>query len=80
MQVAICCALKRGDAVCQLFNSLITSKDSGSSEDTADLYARIRESMTVIWPFVGIPAVVPAGLGLAHVLQYHGIDPETRMR
>jgi hypothetical protein len=28
----------------------------------------------VIWPFVGIPWCVPAGLGLVAVLQRHGIE------
>lgn len=43
-------------------------------EKARGIYLRIREAIMVIWPFVGIPWCVPAGLGLVAVLQRHKME------
>jgi len=38
------------------------------------IFYNIRECIMIIWPFVGVPWTVPAGLGLVAVLQRNGIE------
>jgi hypothetical protein len=62
----------RGDHVPKLFEEAIEGVTD--IEEIKNIFYRIRESITIIWTFVGIPWTVPAGLGLVSVLQRKGIE------
>ncbi|KAL2832197.1 hypothetical protein BJY01DRAFT_254016 [Aspergillus pseudoustus] len=67
----------RPDYPPRLFEEALATLDLGSDEGVKrarEIFLRIREAIMVIWPFVGIPWCVPAGLGLVAVLQRHGIE------
>lgn len=66
IQAAQCCALKRGDLVPHLFRD----KFGGRPQDEIfQAFCKVRETLNVIWPFIGVPQIVPACLGLAGYLQ-----------
>jgi hypothetical protein len=62
----------RGDHVPKLFEGAI--EDVTDIEEIKEIFYRIRECIMAIWTFVGVPWTVPAGLGLASVLQRKGIE------
>ena len=58
--------MKRGDLVPRLFQDAFDSDSDRTNDDQVEvLLARLRETINIIWPFVGVPQVVPACLGLA---------------
>ena len=68
----------RADFVPKVFESAYG--DESDIENTKNIFYSVRECITVIWPFVGIPWTVPACLGLVHVLlrkKIEHIGPKT---
>jgi hypothetical protein len=72
LQTSIFIGAHRPDHVPQLFEEAISGIED--IEIIKSIYYRIRETIMVVWPFVGIPWCVPAGLGLVSVLQKKGIE------
>ncbi|KAF1812558.1 hypothetical protein P152DRAFT_482052 [Eremomyces bilateralis CBS 781.70] len=62
----------RGDCASKLFEEAI--EGTTDIEEIKAIFYKIRECITVIWPFVGIPWTVPAGLGIVNVLQRRNIE------
>ncbi|KAL1889731.1 hypothetical protein Sste5346_008717 [Sporothrix stenoceras] len=78
---AICCAMKRADLVPALFAAILAGGESSSDTETLELFYRTRETINIIWPFVGVPQIIPAALGLAGYLKSRGItELETNRR
>ena len=67
----MCCAMKRADLVPSLFQDAVSRNNQTSS--VMDQFYSVREVLVIIWPFVGLPQVIPACLGLAGFLQSKGI-------
>ncbi|CAK7203397.1 hypothetical protein SEUCBS139899_006130 [Sporothrix eucalyptigena] len=78
---AMCCAMKRADLLPALFASVLRDQDVPTSETaTLDLFYRTRETINIIWPFVGVPQIIPAALGLAGYLQSRNVSLKTNRR
>lgn len=69
----MCCAMKRADLVPPLFLTQLEDQDGGSKEEVLHLFNTFRETINIIWAFVGVPQIVPACLGLAGYLKSRGI-------
>jgi alkylhydroperoxidase/carboxymuconolactone decarboxylase family protein YurZ len=65
------CAQRRGDAVGSWFRDLVQGK---SPDETEKTFATIREAITIVYPFLGLPNCVPACFGMVSVLKDKGID------
>ena len=69
----MCCAMKRADLLPPLFQAFVQEEQTSSNlkPQTAatELFYGVRETINIIWPFVGVPQVIPACLGLAGYLQ-----------
>ena len=65
--------MKRADLVPLLFQASVEALD-GSEASLLNLFRLFRETFNIVWPFVGVPQVVPAALGLAGYLQSKGIQ------
>ena len=63
--------MKRADLVPPLVQAKVEGYTSES--DVLELFYEIRETINIIWLFVGIPQVIPACLGLAGYLQSRGV-------
>lgn len=68
-KTSISIAVGRADVVGRLFDSLTTDL---SPSESSTLFAQIRESILIIYPFLGIPTCVPAAYGVIGVLQRKG--------
>lgn len=67
----MCCGARRPDAVARIFESKIEGK---SNDEIRHTFIRIREAITAVVLFVGIPNCIPGCFGLAGVLKT--LDPE----
>jgi hypothetical protein len=63
------CALGRADLVGKWFDDV--TKES-SPEESKQLFVRLRESITCAYPFLGVPACMPACYGMIGVLERKG--------
>ncbi|EXJ70437.1 uncharacterized protein A1O5_06505 [Cladophialophora psammophila CBS 110553] len=83
MLAAMCCAMKRADLVPRLFLCMTQTAHEPNSADTISKhFSELRETINIIWPFVGVPQVISACLGLAGYFQSKGImtlDPENTL-
>ena len=75
----MCCALKRADLVPSIFRDL-TEEMVDTTNTMTGLFSAVRETINIIWPFVGVPQVIPACLGLAGYLQISGAVVLQRQR
>ncbi|CAG9946902.1 unnamed protein product [Clonostachys rosea f. rosea IK726] len=66
---AACCALGRADVVGRFFDD-ITSE--ASPEDSRAIFLCLREAITIIFPYVGMPTCIPACYGMIGVVQRKG--------
>ncbi|KAL3481305.1 hypothetical protein BJX99DRAFT_253608 [Aspergillus californicus] len=73
----ILCAQQRGDAVVRLFRAVTEDK---SDVEIGPIFAAVREAITIVVPFVGLPNCMPACFGLVSELRGRGIEevPATR--
>ncbi|KAL4806520.1 hypothetical protein BDV18DRAFT_159692 [Aspergillus unguis] len=67
---AIICAQGRGDTVPHLFRD-VTSQPQADIEET---FRTVREAITLIVPFAGLPNTMPACFGLVNELKTRGIE------
>jgi hypothetical protein len=66
--------MKRADLVPRLFSSQIGEAHGSNNKDAIlKAFSSLRETINIIWPFVGVPQVIPACLGLAGYFQSRGI-------
>ena len=72
-QAAQCCAINRADLIPAMFLSIHDNQKDAESIVLQDFIC-LRETITIIWPFVGIPKVIPACLGLSKCLEAHGLN------
>lgn len=67
----ILCAQARGDTVVWLFRDV--TKDKSQSE-IRNVFTFLREAITLVVPFVGLPNTMPACFGLVGELKTQGIE------
>lgn len=67
----ILCALRRADAVPGLFRQVTSDF---SKEDTKKAFEQVREAITIIFPFIGLPNTIPALLGMTPYIKERGIE------
>ncbi|KAI1610130.1 hypothetical protein EDD36DRAFT_64943 [Exophiala viscosa] len=66
---AACCAAGRADIVGKFFDDLTRTSSPEESEQT---FLRLREAITIIMPYLGMPSCVPACYGMIGVIQRKG--------
>ncbi|OQV07295.1 hypothetical protein CLAIMM_11750 [Cladophialophora immunda] len=66
---AACCAVGRADVVGQLFDDLTVDS---TPEDSQHIFLRLREAITVAFPYIGMPTCIPACYGMIGVVQRKG--------
>ena len=73
------CALGRADLAGKWFDDV--TKDS-NAEESRQIFIRLRESITCVYPFLGVPACMPACYGMIGVLERKGqsYGDTTRLR
>jgi len=62
-------AVGRADVVGRIFDSLTTNM---TPEESTQRFTQLRETLLIIYPFLGIPTVVPASYGIIGVLERKG--------
>ncbi|CZR66559.1 uncharacterized protein PAC_16460 [Phialocephala subalpina] len=77
--VVASCALGRADLVGKWFDD---QTKSSSAEESRKLFVRLRESIMCVYPFLGVPACMPACYGMIGVLERKGqaYGDTTRLR
>ncbi|KAF9890059.1 hypothetical protein FE257_006739 [Aspergillus nanangensis] len=64
-----CCAVSRADVVGRFFDDITANANPGDSEKT---FLRLREAITIAFPYVGMPTCIPAYYGMIGVVQRKG--------
>ncbi|KAI8648560.1 hypothetical protein NCS57_01467200 [Fusarium keratoplasticum] len=74
-----CCAVGRADVVGRIFDDLTTD---ASPEDSQKLFMQMREAITIVFPYLGMPTLVPACYGMIGVVNRKGLSyaHEERLR
>ncbi|KAK7887870.1 hypothetical protein LTR67_009264 [Exophiala xenobiotica] len=67
--VAACCAVGRADVVGRFFDDLTADATPEVSEYT---FLRVREAITICFPYLGLPTCIPACYGMIGVIQRKG--------
>lgn len=63
------CAIGRADIVGRFFDHLTTN---ATPEESRKMFLRIREAITIAFPFLGMPACVPGCYGMIGVVERKG--------
>ncbi|KAJ9487812.1 hypothetical protein VN97_g5478 [Penicillium thymicola] len=66
---AACCAVGRADVVGRFFDDITATSDPEESEA---IFLRLREAITIIFPYLGMPTCIPACYGMIGVIQRKG--------
>ncbi|KAH7341222.1 hypothetical protein BKA66DRAFT_434598 [Pyrenochaeta sp. MPI-SDFR-AT-0127] len=66
---AACCATGRADVVGQFFDHLTSESTERESEA---MFLRLREAITITFPYLGLPSCMPACYGMIGVVQRKG--------
>lgn len=69
MEAVVCCAVGRADIVGRFFDDLSIDEEA---EKSAAMFLRIREAITIVFPFLGMPKCIPACYGLIGVVRRKG--------
>jgi hypothetical protein len=64
-----CCAVGRADIVGRFFDSLTANTEA---ENSKEIFLRLREAITIAFPYVGMPTCIPACYGMIGVIQRKG--------
>jgi len=64
-----CCAVGRADVVGRFFDDLTSQSTAVESEH---VFLRLREAITIIFPYLGMPTCMPACYGMIGVVQRKG--------
>ncbi|KAL4884951.1 hypothetical protein BJY04DRAFT_214834 [Aspergillus karnatakaensis] len=70
---AILCAMRRGDIVAELVRNATGNETPGKFEEILTV---IRECLTLVVPFAGLPNCMPAVFGLVAEIRARGVDVE----
>jgi hypothetical protein len=65
----VCCALNRADVVGRIFDQVTADM---SPEDSTKTFKLLREAITIVYPFLGIPSCIPGCYGMIGVIQKRG--------
>lgn len=68
-KAAACSAVGRADVVGKFFDDITAGS---SPEESQHIFLQLREAMTCIYPFLGMPSLVPGCFGMIGVLQRKG--------
>jgi hypothetical protein len=63
------CAVGRADVVGRFFDNITISS---TPEESQEIFLRIREAITIVYPFLGMPTCIPACYGMIGVAQRKG--------
>jgi hypothetical protein len=63
------CAIGRADVVGRFFDRITTT---ATPEESRRIFLRIREAITIVYPFLGIPTCIPACYGMIGVVERKG--------
>ncbi|KAJ9602188.1 hypothetical protein H2200_013308 [Cladophialophora chaetospira] len=66
---AACCAVGRADVVGRFFDDLTAD---ATPEESEQVFLRVREAITIIFPYLGMPTCIPACYGMIGVVQRKG--------
>ncbi|KAK4935602.1 hypothetical protein LTR10_023363 [Elasticomyces elasticus] len=66
---AACCAVGRADAVGRFFDDITVD---ATPEESERIFLRLREAVTIIFPYLGMPTCIPACYGMIGVIQRKG--------
>ncbi|KAJ5174161.1 uncharacterized protein N7482_000038 [Penicillium canariense] len=66
---AACCAVGRADVVGRFFDDITTD---ASPEYSENIFLCLREAITIIFPYLGMPTCIPACYGMVGVVQRKG--------
>ncbi|KAL3476547.1 hypothetical protein BJX99DRAFT_258292 [Aspergillus californicus] len=66
---AACCAVGRADIVGRFFDDITAHAEPEQSET---IFLRLREAITIIFPYLGLPTCIPACYGMIGVIQRKG--------
>lgn len=76
-KAAACCAVGRADVVGRMFDDMTVNS---SPEESKHMFLRLREAITIIFPYLGLPTCIPACYGMVGVVQRKGNEfAETRV-
>lgn len=68
-QATACCAVGRADLVGRFFDDITSDSTPEISES---VFLRIREAITIVFPYIGMPTCIPACYGMIGVVQRKG--------
>lgn len=68
-KAAACCAVGRADVVGRFFDDLTINS---TSEESERIFLRLKEAITIIFPYLGMPTCIPACYGMIGVVQRKG--------
>ncbi|KAJ4264144.1 hypothetical protein NW764_015952 [Fusarium oxysporum] len=68
---AACCAVGRADVVGQFFDH-VTGQSTPS--ESQQVFLRLREAITIIFPYLGLPTCIPACYGMIGVVERKGSE------
>ncbi|OCT49466.1 hypothetical protein CLCR_05046 [Cladophialophora carrionii] len=68
---SVCCAVGRADVVGRFFDDLTSH---ASPEDSQKVFRQLREAITVVFPYLGMPTLVPACYGMIGVVKRKGLS------
>ncbi|KAJ4194436.1 hypothetical protein NW759_016531 [Fusarium solani] len=66
---AACCAVGRADVVGRFFDHLT---DQSTPDESSQAFLRLREALTVVFPYLGMPTCIPACYGMIGVVERKG--------
>ncbi|KAF5581448.1 5-carboxymethyl-2-hydroxymuconate isomerase [Fusarium pseudoanthophilum] len=66
---AACCAVSRADVVGRFFDDVTFDSTTEASEK---LFLSIREAITIVFPYIGMPTCIPACYGMIGVVERKG--------
>jgi hypothetical protein len=67
--MAVCCALGRADVVGKYFDDVTKQ---ATPEESQEVFLKLREGMTCIYPFLGMPSLMPGAFGMIGVIARKG--------
>jgi hypothetical protein len=67
----VCCAVGRADVVGQFFDHLTADMAPSISKD---IFLQLREAVTIVTPYLGMPTCIPACYGMIGVVQRKGSE------
>ncbi|KAI5917611.1 hypothetical protein F4810DRAFT_695603 [Camillea tinctor] len=67
--VTACCAVSRADVVGRFFDDITIDE---SPESSQSVFLQLREAITIVFPYLGMPTCIPACYGMVGAIQRKG--------